>query len=233
MKSLALMTVFLVMVWSNALAQISPPPPEDYFVIEGDTNINSSIRLKEVVLFQSLRFNNYDEAKRYVILRERTYKVYPYAKIAADRLNILTGRLKQIKSKSKRRVYLRRMEHFIYDEFEKELKKLSRSQGRILIKLVHRQTGETTHQLLKDLRNGWRAFIYQTTASLFKLSLKDTYDPGTVYEDYLIEDILQRAFSEDRLERQKTALDYDLDSLYHYWKKNKPKFTPKKKPSTR
>jgi hypothetical protein len=125
------------------------------------------------------------------------------------------------------------MEDFIYDEFEKELKKLSRSQGRILIKLVHRQTGETTHSLVKELRNGWRAFVYQTTASLFNLSLKDNYNPETVYEDYLIEDILQRAFSVDRLERQDTALDYDLDSLYQYWKENKPKFTPSKKTSSR
>ena len=233
MKPHALMTVILVMACFNLLAQKSPPLPEDYFVIEGDTIINSSIELKEVVLFQPLRFYNYDEAKRYVILRERTFRVYPYAKMAADRLNILTGRLEQIKSKRKRRKYLKRLENFIYDEFEKELKKLSRSQGRILIKLVHRQTGETTHQLVKDLRNGWRAFIYQTTASLFKLSLKDTYDPETVYEDYLIEEILQRAFSEDRLERQDTALDYDLDSLYQYWKENKPKFTPKKKSSRR
>lgn len=233
MKPHALMTVILVMACFNLLAQKSPPLPEDYFVIEGDTIINSSIQLEEVVLFQPLKFYNYDEAKKYVILRERTYKVYPYAKIAADRLNVLTRRLEQIKSKRKRRVYLMRMEDFVYDEFEKELKKLSRSQGRILIKLVNRQTGETTHELVKELRNGWRAFVYQTTASLFKLSLKDTYDPETIYEDYLIEDILQRAFSVDRLERQDTALDYDLDSLYQYWKENKPKFTPPKKTSSR
>ncbi len=230
MKQLALMTAFFVIFWENAQTQSLPTPPEDFFVVEGDTIINSSIELKEVVLFQPLRFNNYDEAKRYVILRERTYKVYPYAKMAADRLNVLTGRLEQIRSKRKRRIYLKRLEHFIYNEFEKELEKLSRSQGRILIKLVHRQTGETTHQLLKDLRNGWRAFIYQTTASLFKLSLKETYDPESVYEDYLIEDILQRAFSVDRLERQGTALDYDLDSLYQFWNENKPKSTPQKKP---
>lgn len=233
MKPHALMTVILVMACLNLLAQKSPPLPEDYFVIEGDTIINSSIQLEEVVLFQPLKFYNYDEAKKYVILRERTYKVYPYAKIAADRLNVFTRRLEQIKSKRKRRVYLKRMEDFVYDEFEKELKKLSRSQGRILIKLVNRQTGETTHELVKELRNGWRAFVYQTTASLFKLSLKDTYDPETIYEDYLIEDILQRAFSVDRLERQDTALDYDLDSLYQYWKENKPKFTPPKKTSSR
>lgn len=233
MKPFNLMIAILVMAWSNTLAQIPLPLPEDYFVIEGDTIVNSSIELEEVVLFQPLKFYNYDEAKEYVILRQRTFKVYTYAKIAADRLNVLTGRLEQIKSNRKRRVYLRRMEDFIYNEFEKELKKLSRSQGKILIKLVHRQTGETTHNLVKELRNGWRAFVYQTTASIFKLSLKDIYSPDTVYEDYLIEDILQRAFAVDRLERQDTALDYDLDSLYQYWKENKPNYTPLKKTSSR
>ncbi len=233
MKPYNLMIAILVMAWSNTLAQIPLPLPEDYFVIEGDTIVNSSIELEEVVLFQPLKFYNYDEAKQYVIWRQRTFKVYTYAKIAADRLNVLTGRLEQIKSNRKRRVYLRRMEDFIYNEFEKELKKLSRSQGKILIKLVHRQTGETTHNLVKELRNGWRAFVYQTTASIFKLSLKDIYSPDTVYEDYLIEDILQRAFAVDRLERQDTALDYDLDSLYQYWKENKPNYTPLKKTSSR
>ena len=221
MRLFALVIGFLLFLCANAQKH-GFIPPEDYFVIEGDTVINSSIELKEVILFQPLRFSDYDEAKRYVILRERTHKVYPYAKMAADRLNVLSERLNMIKSKINKRKYLKRLEKFIYNEFEKELKKLSRSQGRILIKLVHRQTGETTHQLLRDLRNDWRAFIYQTTASIFKLSLKDTYDPVTIYEDYLIEDILQRAFSKEILERQDTALDYDLDSLYRYWKKNKP-----------
>jgi hypothetical protein len=229
MKLPTLVMLFLTIALVNAQNQGQIPVPEDYFVIEGDTIINSSIELKEVVVFQPLKFYNYEEAKRYVILRERTFRVYPYAKLASDRLNVLTNRLEQIKSKRKKRIYLKRIENFIYDEFEKELKKLSRSQGRILIKLVHRQTGETTHNLVKELRNGWRAMIYQTTASLFKLSLKDTYDPETDYEDYLIEDILQRAFSEGQLERQDTALDYDLDLLYNYWKENKPKFVSKKK----
>jgi hypothetical protein len=97
--------------------------------------------------------------------------------MAADRLNILTGRLNRSNPKEKEENTSNVWKNFIYNEFEKELKKLSRSQGRILIKLVHRQIGETTHQLVKDLRNGWRAFVYQTTASLFKLSLKDIMIP--------------------------------------------------------
>ena len=110
--------------------------------------------------------------------------------MASDRLDTLSSRLKSIKSKRDKKTYTKRIEKFIYDEFEEELKKLSKSQGRILIKLVHRQTGETTHSLVKELRNGWRAFVYQTTASFFNLSLKDIYDPENNYEDFLIEDIL-------------------------------------------
>jgi hypothetical protein len=229
MNSVRVIIFFLLGCFSQAQrSNLDKLPPENYFVIEGDTILRSEIELKEVVVFQPLKFYSYNEAKHYVILRDRTYRVYTYAKLAADRLNVLTERLDQIKSKRKRRVYLKRIEHFIYNEFEQELKKLSRSQGSILIKLVHRQTGNTTHELVKKLRNGWRAFIYQTTASLFKLSLKDTYNPKEIYDDYLIEDILQRAFSEGRLERQDTALDYDLDALYDYWKENKPKFKYKK-----
>ena len=191
---------------------------QSLFVVGEDSIPKSAINLKEIIVFQPLTFNSYDAAKKYAILRNRTYKVYPYAKLASDRLKILTSRLENINTKSKKRKYLKRLEKFIYDEFEKDLKKLSRSQGKILIKLVHRQTGETTHKLIKELRNGWKATIYQATASFFKLSLKETYDPKESYEDYLIEDILLRAFSKGKLVEQSTALDYDLDSLYDIWK---------------
>jgi len=188
------------------------------YKFETDSIPNSGIRLKEVVLFQPLRFKSMTELREYVILRNRTLRVYPYAKLAADRLDTLSMRLQNIKNKRQKKIYIKRVEKFIYDEFEEELKKLSRSQGRILIKLVHRQTGATSHELIKDLRNGWKAMIYQTTASLFKLSLKDTYDPEKIYEDFLIEDILQRAYGDGLIELDPTALTYDLDALYTKWK---------------
>jgi hypothetical protein len=203
------------------LAQIEAPNNFDgelLFKFETDSIPQAGIRLEEVVLFQPLTIRSIKELRQYVILRNRTLRVYPYAKLASDRLDTLSIRLKNIKSNRKKKTYIKRIENFIYDEFEEELKKLSRSQGRILIKLVHRQTGETTHSLIKELRNGWRAFVYQTTASLFKLSLKDTYNPGTIYEDFLIEDILQRAYGDELIDLDPTALTYDLDSLYTIWK---------------
>ena len=218
MKSFLFLFVSFFFFYVNA--QIEAPPDfegELLYKFDTDSIPDSGIRLKEVVLFQPLRFKNMNQLRDYVILRNRTLRVYPYAKLASDRLDTLSVRLNSINGKKQKKTYLKRIEKFIYDEFEEELKKLSRSQGRILIKLVHRQTGETTHELVRELRNGWRAMIYQTTASLFKLSLKDTYDPEANYEDFLIEDILQRLFQTEQLEYQKPYKKFNLYELSKKW----------------
>lgn len=219
-KQLGLLFLFLAPYWVLT-AQDTSFKANELVLIEGDSIPTFGIPLKEVVIFQPLRFQTRLELKRYLILRRKTLKVYPYAKMAADRLTILNERLDGLKNKRSRRKYLKRMEKFIYEEFEEELKKFSRSEGKILIRLVHRQTGVTTYDLVKELRTGWKAFWYQTTASLFKLSLKDTYDPEYFFEDYLIEDILQRAFADQILEEQASSLDYNLDDLYFIWKDKK------------
>ena len=208
--------LFFLVLLSTAFAQQTEEGT--LLLIEGDSIPQYGITLKEVVVFQPLRFKTREELKRYILLRRRVFRVYPYAKLAADRLTVLNDRLNEIESKRGRKKYLKRLEKFIYEEFEEELKKLSKSQGRILIKLIHRQTGSTTFDLVKELRTGWKAFVYQTTASLFSLSLKDQYNPEEVLEDYLIEDILQRAFADQYLIEQPAAIDYDLNELYSIWK---------------
>ena len=215
MKKRALF-IFLLFLSFQVIAQ--DKTGENLYLLEGDSIPQYGISLKEVVVFQPLRFKSREELERYVILRRRVFRVYPYAKLAAERLTVLNERLENIESKRGRKKYLKRLEKFIYEEFEEELKKLSKSQGRILIRLVHRQTGSTTFDLVKELRTGWKAFVYQTTASLFQLSLKDQYNPEEVLEDYLIEDILQRAFADQYLIEQPAAVEYDLNALYQLWK---------------
>jgi hypothetical protein len=102
------------------------------------------------------------------------------------------------------------------------LKKLTRTEGQILVKLIYRQTGNTAFSLVKELRSGWRAFWYNTTARMFKISIKEEYHPEEVHEDYLIEDILQRAFAANVLQRQNSVLDFDYASLTNKWD-NTPK----------
>ncbi|MDG1386199.1 MAG: DUF4294 domain-containing protein [Flavobacteriaceae bacterium] len=215
--------ILFLLLTSHAFvnAQDTSLPQGELMLLDGDSIPTYGIPLKEVVLFQPLRFKTRLELKRYLILRRKTLKVYPYAKLAADRLTILNERLDNLDNKRSRKKYLKRMEKFIYEEFEQELKKFSRSEGKILIRLVHRQTGTSTYDLVKELRTGWKAFWYETTASLFKLSLKDTFDPEYSFEDYLIEDILQRAFADQYLEEQASSLDYNLDDLYYIWKDKK------------
>tara|TARA_Y100000034_G_scaffold137034_1_gene219002 strand:+ start:54352 stop:54846 length:495 start_codon:yes stop_codon:yes gene_type:complete len=130
--------------------------------------------------------------------------------LASKRLDTLNSRLKNIKRKSKRRKYVRLVQKYIEGEFTDQIKKMTTTEGRVLIKLIHRQTGNTAFENIKELRSGWRAFWYNTTANLFSLSLKTPYDPENVNEDYLIEDILQRAFMEGRLEPQKTRLNFNF-----------------------
>ncbi|MEP3371177.1 MAG: DUF4294 domain-containing protein [Maribacter dokdonensis] len=192
---------------------------EKMIIVTGDSLLQSSIALEEAYVFGKLKFSSYDEKLRYYILRRKTQKVYPYAKMAAERLVELNDSLANMKNNRKRKKYTKKVQKFIEEEFSEELKKLTRTEGQILVKLIYRQTGTTAFDLVKDLRNGWRAFWYNTTAKLFSISIKEEFHPDLVEEDYLIEDILQRAFSKGKLERQETVLDYDYDKLYNKWKK--------------
>jgi len=190
---------------------------EKMIIVEGDSIFQQSIALEEVYIFGKLNFSSYKDKLRYYILRRKTFKVYPYAKMASERLEELNDSLLKIKRKRKKKKYTKKIQKFIEEEFSEELKKLTRTEGQILVKLIYRQTGNTTYDLVKDLRSGWRAFWYNTTAKMFKISLKEEYHPESIHEDYLIEDILQRAFAASQLVRQESVLDYDYASLTNKW----------------
>lgn len=192
---------------------------EKMIILAGDSIVQSSISLDEAYVFGKLEFSSYEDKLRYYILRGKTHKVYPYAKLAAERLVELNDSLTRITKTRKRKKYTRKVQKYIEEEFSEELKKLTRTEGQILVKLIYRQTGTTAFDLVKELRNGWRAFWYNTTAKLFKISIKEEFHPDEIEEDYLIEDILQRAFAAGQLERQETVLDYDYGKLYNKWKK--------------
>lgn len=191
---------------------------QQYIIMEGDSLLQSSIALNEVYVFGRLKFSSYNDKLRYYILRRKTMKVYPYAKLAAERLVELNDSLGHIKKNSHKRRFTRKVQKFIEDEFSEELKKLTRTEGQILVKLIYRQTGITAFDLVKELRSGWRAFWYNTTAKMFNISIKEEFHPDLVHEDYLIEDILQRAFADFSLERQPSVLEYNYATLTNIWK---------------
>lgn len=181
---------------------------DDYIFVKPGDSI--TIQLNEIMLLPRQNFKSRDDIRYYLWLRRKVFKAYPYAKLASKRLDSLNARLDRIDSKSKKRKYTRQIQRYIEGEFTDQIKKMTKTEGRILIKLIHRQTGKTAFDNIKGLRSGWKAFWYNTTANLFSLSLKDEYLPETINEDFLIEDILQRAFRDQILESQPSKLNFDF-----------------------
>ena len=162
-------------------------------ILPGEKTPQSYIGLDEVVVYQPIKLNSYEEMKKYMLLRRRVLKVYPYAQLASERFTTLKERLEQMDKRRQKKRYAKRIEKYLEGEFSEELKKLTRKEGQILVKLIHRETGITPHTLVKTYRNGLRASVYQFTAKLFDIDLKTEFNPSEVQEDMWIEDILFRS----------------------------------------
>ena len=188
---------------------------------EPDSILDEPVQLEEVIVYRHKM--SAEDQKAFLLLQKRVYVVYPYAKTAAERLTILNKNMDKMKTNREKRKYFKIVEDYIQNEFTGQLKKLSRKQGQILVKLIHRQTGFTTFELIKDYKSGWKAFWSNNTARLFDINLKTKYDPYQVNEDFLIETILDRAFIRGRLAPQKPANPVDIDELTDYWEKKAAK----------
>ena len=190
---------------------------KEYIKITGDTIVKGPIELSEVVLLPKRPFKNSDQIRKYLILKRKTVKVYPYAVMASDRLNSLNLELSEIKRKRKKKRYTKKVQKFLEKEFTEELSKLTQTEGQILIKLIHRQTGSTTYKLVKSLRNGIKAFFYNTTAKFFNMNLKQEFIPNSNLSDYYIEDIIQRSVRDNIIKYSEPTLKYDLYELKNIW----------------
>ncbi|WP_240463092.1 DUF4294 domain-containing protein [Mesonia aquimarina] len=190
------------------------------FIIMADDSTATmvdAIDLDEVLVVGAYKFDSRNERRQYLILKRKTKKVWPYAVMASKRLTELQERLSKLESGYKKRKYTRIVQNYIEEEFTAELKKLTKTEGQILVKLMYRQTGETTFDVVKELKSGWRAFWYNTTASLFNISLKEKFDPQEVKEDYFIEHILRRGFQKSEIEKHPSAIEINFISCMQKW----------------
>lgn len=215
-KGLFLIAVLLFVFGVARSQEIKKDTTElSYIVEDQDTLWGDPVLLEEIVVSK----HKLDDAalKEYLLLQSRVYKTYPYAKVASERLTALNRNMAKLKTKKEKKKYFKIVEDYIENEFTGKLKKLSRKQGQILVTLIHRQTGETTFDLIKDYKSSWKAFWASNTAKLFDIELKETYEPYKDNQDYLIETILVRAFEKGRLIEQKAARPVDYDDLNNYW----------------
>ena len=156
-------------------------------VIDGDTI--PVIPLKEVNVYALKVIKNKREARRFSRLVRNVKKVYPYAKIAGIKLNKYNDILLKTENERERRKIMKKAEDEIQEEFGKDIKKLNFSQGKILIKLIDRETENSSFKLVQDLRGKFQAFFWQAFARIFGYNLKVKYDPED--EDRNIEMIVK------------------------------------------
>lgn len=145
--------------------------------------------LKEFIVSGYASLLNSKEQAEYSKLIRNVKKTYPYAKQAGQLLESYNLAMKDMTPSQKKQM-MKQAEKEIKDKFEADLKKLTRSQGEVLIKLIDRETGNDSYTLVKELRGSFSAFLYQSLGKIFGYNLKTKFNPKENKEDEMIERII-------------------------------------------
>lgn len=177
-----------ILCFSQENVTVSP-----FITVDGEKILTSNIPQLDIIDFKSN-----EERKSFFKLKKRVLKVYPYAletRVKVDSLNIA---LESISKKRKKRRYLKEVTKIIKSQYTSALKKLTMKEGRILIKLIYRETGISTYNHLRKYRGWWNTTMWQTFARMYDMNLKTTFNPEKVREDMFIEKIIEQAKREGR-----------------------------------
>jgi hypothetical protein len=156
-------------------------------VLEKDTI--SNIKLPTYYVVSPRKFKTKKQEIKYTRLVRYVKTVYPYAKLAGEKLQKYDSILRATPNERERRKIMKKAEEELRNEYEGKLVKLTITQGKILVKLIDRETNHSSYNLLKELRGGVNAVLWQGIGRIFGYNLKVKYDPKG--EDYQIEQIVQ------------------------------------------
>jgi hypothetical protein len=152
-------------------------------IVDGDTL--PLVNLNTVYVYTDFMFKTSKQFELWTKTKYNVKKVYPYAILAAAKLKEYDRVLEKITDEKSKKVYLKICEKDLKNEFEDELKQLSIPQGKVLMKLIDRETGKTTYDIVKQLRGSFQAAMWQTLARIFGHNMKSEYDANL--EDLMIE----------------------------------------------
>ncbi|MBO7488949.1 MAG: DUF4294 domain-containing protein [Bacteroidales bacterium] len=153
-------------------------------VVDGDTI--PLVHLQTVTIVRKWALLTDKEIRKNQKLIRNVKKVMPYAKEARKRLEELEREMAGMNAK-KRKEYVKQVEQEVLDDFYDDLEHLTFSQGKVLLKLIDRETGNNSYTLIADLRGSFRASFYNTFARMFGFNMKERFDPKHNKEDNLLE----------------------------------------------
>jgi len=190
-KALLNKTYFLVLfalafmpTYFRAQSEIPEKGIRCYAIVENADTI-PMFYLDEVGVTTNMIFKSKRQYEQWTRVKYNVKKVYPYAILASAKLKQYDLVLSKMEDEKVRKAYLHLCEKDLKHEFEDELKSLSVSQGRVLMKLINRETGKTTYAIVKEMRGSFEAAMWQALARLFGNDMKDEYEAQT--EDIMIE----------------------------------------------
>lgn len=218
-------TLILILFLSLTFVHGQEKTKSDTLAVEQDTMYFEEVVIEEVLVtdehWQKLTKEEKEQIK---LLQKRVRVVYPYAKLTAEKLMNINATMAKLKTQKEKKKYFKLVEKYLNEEFEPKLKKLSQKQGQILVKLIDRQTGQSTFELIKNYKSGWKAFWSNNTAKIFNIDLKKKYNPMEVPEDFYIETYLIKCFEEGKLVKQEAKNPISESDLLENWsKKNSEK----------
>ncbi len=155
-------------------------------VVNGDT---FPMRyLPYVTIVEEKKFRSDFERRKWQRLKRNVKKVYPYAKLAGSLLNKYQVQLDSVETQRQRKKYFKLIEKELKAEFDDDIRKMTTTQGRILVKLIDRETGNSSYEIVQEFRGNVTAFFWQGLSKMFNQDLKSRYDPHG--EDAEIENII-------------------------------------------
>lgn len=159
-----------------------------------DWNQYETIQLSDVKAY-SLKLNTKLEKKYYLWLEKRVDDVYPFLEKAVSEYYQVKDSAKTFEKKREQKRYIKKRYKELAEQYEDKLKKLTTSRGQILCKLIHRETHKTAYDMIKELRGGLNAFMWNAAGGAFSIDLKETFDTKKTREDLFIEVIIQRGIA--------------------------------------
>lgn len=197
MKLLAVIVLIFLFVselsgQTDSLKHKNDSLPDKFYLLQKvkrDGITMPEVEIKEVTILAPPKTEKKSDLRKYDRLVYNIKRVYPYAIMVRLRLSQVNDELNNITDEKKRKEYIKNVEKDVFAEYEGDISQMTITQGRLLIKLIDRETQNTSYALIREYRGKLTAAFWQGIARLFGTNLKDEYD--AYGDDALIELIIK------------------------------------------
>ena len=174
-----------------------------------EMNGETVVVMDELVLLNKPKFNNQLDRNYYYFLNKKLYRVYPLFLTALQQYRDIQKEMTDLDTKAKRK-YVKDRQNMLADQYEKQLRDLTTTEGQVFAKLMNRVTGKNVYEIIKELRGGWSAFWWNVKGKMADIDLKDQYNPHKNRTDEFLESLLQSNWNSGYLQPYPGASEFRI-----------------------